>query len=84
MNDNTIIKIIKTIGILLIFLIGSIFGAEFADNNWKKDILKSSDTNILFSFEKNNEIYYFNISEIKNPYYINHNFNMPFNITKIP
>lgn len=82
MNDADIVKAIKALGILFLFLLGMASGADYSDNNWKHDIIKVSDNNSILSFKQNNDYYYFNVTSI-NIYAYKHNYTnyQEFNVT---
>ncbi len=53
---------------LIILLIGASIGAQYSDNNWKHDVLKSSieinNITTYLSYTMNGEILYFKVQEI--------------------
>lgn len=59
--DIVLSKIINILLVVILLLIGAVFGAQYADNNWKNDILKVSyaENKTLLAFEYNNLNYYF-------------------------
>lgn len=66
MKDENIQKIFIVFIILFIMSVGAVFGAQYADNNWKKDIFKVSHAENVtaLAFEHNGITYYFSIKHL--------------------
>ena len=66
MEDKYYVKIIKIISVLILLLLSASVGADFADNNWKKDINKVSNSGINLMFDDSGYVYQINKIDIIN------------------